>query len=358
MGVPELKLGIPGFSYADLFEPARLDNLHEAFQGWFQEHAPDARAQFEAYRACGGVGMTPEAVSEALLAAAPHVSTFLGRLFSVDKELYDLRSEVRSRDPLWRFKREFAKKRVLGANAGKGWAALGLDFAAAEKVSRTAVWSVLTDPTLDDELAFATGTMRLFEVDDVARKAAKGGGVSFTDELKARAKKVGDALRAEKLLGETGMDDIQAVTFALEAVEACLHQRRQNHHDPAHRWDSLHQPHTLDHANLVQIRRPDPKLPELFVGPEEERRERGSFLLTDPRGAAREVEREIDYCIFCHNRDKDSCSKGLRDPKTKEVKKNPLGVALEGCPLEEKISEMHMMRGEGDVLAALALVCI
>ena len=35
-----------------------------------------------------------------------------------------------------------------------------------------------------------------------------------------------------------------------------------------------------------------------------------------------------------------------------------LGVPLAGCPLDEKISEMHWMRGQGDALGALALVCI
>ena len=359
--VQELKLGVPGFSFADLFDPARLGELHELFQSWFEEHAPEARAQFEAYRGCRGVGMKPEAVSEALLAAAPHVSAFLGALFDVDTELFELRSQVRSRDPLWRFKREFAKKRILRGDAGKGWAALGLTVGDAENVSNAAIAAVIARTDLDEELAFATGTMLLFEIDDVARKAAKAGGVVFTPELQERAKLVSDALRSGALalpLPPPAGAPVADVAFALEAIEAWLHHRHNDHHDPAHRWDSLHQPHTLDHANLVQIRRPDPHFPELFVGPQEERRERGSFLLTDPRGAAREVEREIDYCIFCHNRDKDSCSKGLRDPKTKEVKKNPLGVALEGCPLEEKISEMHMMRGEGDVLAALALVCI
>src|ERR1700690_1072425 len=96
----ELKLGVEGFSFADLFEPTRLGDLHAAFQDWFEKEAPEARAQFEAYRACRGEGMKPEAVSEALLAAAPHVSIFLGTLFGVDKELHELRSEVRSRDPL------------------------------------------------------------------------------------------------------------------------------------------------------------------------------------------------------------------------------------------------------------------
>ena len=109
----------------------------------------------------------------------------------------------------------------------------------------------------------------------------------------------------------------------------------------------------------MHLRRPEPAFPELFVGPEEGRRERGSFTLTDRRADARHVEQEIDYCLYCHERDKDSCSKGMRDPKAPgEFKKNPLGVVLQGCPLEEKISEMHVMRRDGDVLGALALVCI
>ncbi len=49
---------------------------------------------------------------------------------------------------------------------------------------------------------------------------------------------------------------------------------------------------------------------------------------------------------------------GLRDNKTGAIKPNPLGVELNGCPLGEKISEMHLMRQGGDSIAALALVCI
>ena len=57
----------------------------------------------------------------------------------------------------------------------------------------------------------------------------------------------------------------------------------------------------------------------------------------------REVLSEIHYCVLCHERDKDSCSKGLRD-KDGAVNVNPLGIALDGCPLDEKISEMHTLR--------------
>ena len=37
---------------------------------------------------------------------------------------------------------------------------------------------------------------------------------------------------------------------------------------------------------------------------------------------------------------------------------NPLGIELGGCPLDEKISEMHMLRKAGDAIGALALVML
>jgi hypothetical protein len=61
--------------------------------------------------------------------------------------------------------------------------------------------------------------------------------------------------------------------------------------------------------------------------------------------------------VLCHERDKDSCSKGLHD-KDGAVSVNPLGISLDGCPLDEKISEMHALRKAGDAVGALALVIV
>jgi NADPH-dependent glutamate synthase beta subunit-like oxidoreductase len=120
----------------------------------------------------------------------------------------------------------------------------------------------------------------------------------------------------------------------------------------------MHVPRSIDYGKLVEVERPDAALPELFVGPRHDRRQRLGFSLTDKRMTARQVEQEIDYCMLCHDRDKDSCSKGLFDSKTGGYKKNPLGVPLAGCPLGEKISEMHAMRQAGELLAAMALIVI
>ena len=372
-GAPEARrmpLGIAPYTFEDLFDPAKLAALHGDFDRWFKETAPEAHARFAAYAACKGKGMTPEAVSEALLAASPFVSQFTGRLFGVEKELSVLRAGIMDREPLWRFKRDFVKKRVLKDSAGKAWRDAGRTPAAAKAASLAALSAVLPadhDAHADEELFVARATLLLSEVDETARKAAKAGGAQWTDALRTRATAVREALSRDAQAAAaiapangtlTDADHAKAVAFALDAIEAWLGERRQDHHDTVRRWQSLRQPKNLDYAHLVELRRPDPALPELFVGPDHERRERDGFRLTDRRGDARTVEEEIDYCLYCHNRDKDSCSKGLFDAKTKELKKNPLGVPLAGCPLDEKISEMHTMRRDGDALAALSLVLV
>ena len=70
-------------------------------------------------------------------------------------------------------------------------------------------------------------------------------------------------------------------------------------------------------------------------GKTEEMRRRDGFKLTDDRGTQRDALAEVDYCLICHERDKDSCSTGLRE-KDGAPKRNPLGIKTEGCPLDEK----------------------
>jgi len=39
-------------------------------------------------------------------------------------------------------------------------------------------------------------------------------------------------------------------------------------------------------------------------------------------------------------------------------KKSPFGVTLAGCPLEEKISEFHTLKAQGQAISALAVIVI
>jgi NADPH-dependent glutamate synthase beta subunit-like oxidoreductase/NAD(P)H-flavin reductase len=370
----------PSFRYADLYDPARLAELLDAFDRWFRAASPEHFAQFDAYRSCKGEGMPAPKQSEALLVAAPYVGRFIGKLFRIEAELEAFRDSVRKDDPLWRFRKDFAKKRVLKADAGKAWT-YGADAAAAvAKAALQATTPVPIGATTDEELTLATATLALLEVDEVARKAAKAGGAQWTDDLRARARAVHAAVSVS-LVGGVGTsprpppgdlvantealpDDAalgKVTSVALDAVEAWLAARRASHHDRVRGWATMRVAKTLDYEHLVELRRLDPSVPELFVGPDHERRQRTGFSLTDRRMSARDVEQEIDYCMLCHDREKDSCSRGMIDAKSpggRSMKKNPLGVALDGCPLEEKISEMHATRQSGEIVGALAIIAI
>jgi NADPH-dependent glutamate synthase beta subunit-like oxidoreductase/NAD(P)H-flavin reductase len=359
---PTMPLGIEGFTYADLYDPTRLCDLYGRFDRWFLSSSPDSHARFEKYRASKGDGMAKVEISEALLAAAPYVGQFVGKLFGLEAELEAFRDSVRQDDPLWRFRKDFLKKRVLRSDAGKGWPR---GRAVAARVARAALQAMTEAPiggTTDEELTIATAALPLLEVDEVARRAAKAGGAQWTETLRDRARSVQRALRLlDPETCDAEEDDAslgRAAAVALEALEAWLSARRADEGDAIRRWPSMRVPKALDYAHLVETERPDPAIPELFVGPHEERRQRLGFSLTDHRMTARDVEQQIDYCMLCHDRDKDSCSKGLPDPKTNTFKKNPLGVALAGCPLEEKISEMHAMRQVGELVAALSIITI
>ncbi len=356
-----MTLGVEGFTYADLYDAARLGALYEAFDGWFAAQGSEMYRRFDEYRRTQGEGMSPLQQSDALLAAAPFVGQFIGRLFRVESALDEFRQTVRASDPVWRFRKDFLKKRVLRADAGKSW---GTREASPELVAKASLQAVSAGPiggTTDEELTIASAACQLLELDEVARKAAKAGGAEWSDALRERAGAVRSALRSLvpdvcEQDGDAGLTGVLAL--ALDALEAWLADRRMRPGDAARKWPSMHVPKTVDYTHLVEVDRPDSRLPELFVGPLHDRRQRIGFSLTDKRMSPREAEQEIDYCMLCHDRDKDSCSKGLIDTKTGGFKKNPLGVALAGCPLGEKISEMHAMRRAGELLGAMALIAI
>ncbi|HET9662979.1 MAG TPA: FAD-dependent oxidoreductase, partial [Burkholderiales bacterium] len=72
---------------------------------------------------------------------------------------------------------------------------------------------------------------------------------------------------------------------------------------------------------------------------------------------------QANYCIWCHEQGKDSCSKGLLEKGatgrgTESFKKSAFGVTLAGCPLEEKISEFHKAKTEGLPIGALAIIAV
>ena len=91
--------------------------------------------------------------------------------------------------------------------------------------------------------------------------------------------------------------------------------------------------------------------------PEHDLRRREGFALTDHGMDLEAALDHANYCIWCHNQGKDSCRKGLKD-KEDVFKQSPHGVTLAGCPLDEKVSEMNLLKADGLGLAALAVAMV
>jgi len=104
-------------------------------------------------------------------------------------------------------------------------------------------------------------------------------------------------------------------------------------------------PHKLDFMRLI------PAQPEI--------RHRQGFALTDPGTDLAGALDQANYCIWCHEQGKDSCSRGLKEkPPAGGYKKTVFGVELAGCPLEEKISEFHLVKTRGQPIGALAVIAV
>ncbi|HXU61683.1 MAG TPA: FAD-dependent oxidoreductase, partial [Polyangia bacterium] len=260
--------------------------------------------------------MTPPEESELLIAVARPLGAFLARLFQVEP------TRQAQLDTAAREAAIFRMKTFIGRRAMKKYPAdkLPPDDPAALRAGLAAVCARFPELQApgDDELTTA---------------------------------RVLDALLAQEKSG--------AVASELELFEkwAAVHRFSPGAEAAVEGWVAFRHPHTVDFEDLVPLRRPNPELVNITEGHEHHRRRRDGFGLTDARMTRREVAAESDYCMYCHEREKDSCSKGMHD-KTGAVKANPLGVPLRGCPLNEKIGEMHVLRKDGDSIAAMAMVCV
>jgi NADPH-dependent glutamate synthase beta subunit-like oxidoreductase/NAD(P)H-flavin reductase len=306
-------LGVTGYLFADLHDPERLASLYERFCEDVESADSELWHRWEAYRSAPDAPRPPIALSNLLVAMAPHVSRFIARLFHIQSSVDALTAITRGQDDLFRFKVDFVRRRVVPlVKAGRPVASTAEDEAGIAAL----IAGTTGDPNSRDvELAIARAGCMLLDAE-----RAGGPVVPQIDSLK-------------------------------RWCAARLHDRAYR------KWAIFRFPETLDYWRLVDVQRPRPELAECMAGPDDRLRRRDGFRLTDARMSPRDVLSEIHYCVLCHERDRDSCSKGLRQQAGK-IAVNPLGIELEGCPLDEHISEMHLLRKAGDAIGALALVTL
>ena len=350
----DFPLGIEGFRYSDLYDPTRLADLLEAFDRVVETDDPALFSAFQAYRDAGEDGVPVTERSAVLAAMAPHVSRFVARLFGVEEEWTALRSGILGElDAVIAYRDKIvagARKRFTADDAAS-W-----DLPALDAVARVLRESIPegADAATDPEYAFAAAAMEIYRATEGASEA--DGAAGRIAELRRRVESHPEGPRA---LGDAlaESDPHAFVKGLLDLVErwtfAAIHapEIRRTVDD----WTAFRIRGKVDFRNLVPY---DTVERDGYTahGTDVTLR-RDGFALTDPGLPRRRLVAEVEHCLYCHDRDRDSCSKGMR-AKDGSYRQNPLGTTMVGCPLGEKISEAQLLKHQGDSLGALAVVMV
>jgi NADPH-dependent glutamate synthase beta subunit-like oxidoreductase/NAD(P)H-flavin reductase len=312
--MPELSLS-QGFSFADLYRPAGLARLDEAFLGSLAQADADLARRLRAARA-KPAELEGKAESDLLLAVAPFLDSFLAALFGIDAEARALAARHTALAPLYGCKRLFVQRRAM--RAFKPEEAAGFDA-----------------DSLRQRLAAALdgGDDDLVSIDGFELAFAK----AVTNWLSAESENAGNLDLATRY-----------------AAWASLTPAGRERHAAGILFKA---PQKIDPQHLVHFEQADHHGASAIQAPHAHTRRRAGFKLTDPGMDLRRGLDQANYCIFCHNQGKDSCAKGLKD-KDGSFRKSVFGVTLAGCPLDEKISEMHSLKAEGVPLGALAMIVV
>jgi len=283
----------------DLYAREGLARLDARFLAFLGEADAALRGRLEGARR-DPASLPAKAESELLIALAPHLEDFLARLFGILPEAQALAARHHELAPLYSVKRLFVQRRALHKVKPEDASPAGFDFSTElDFANRVTAW-------LADEAANAA------QLEGAARYAAWA--VSTPE---GRAKH-----RAGVLFKTPPKLDFMRLV-------------------PVHTDDSRgYARHGLEHL-----------------------RRRDGFALTDPGTDLVGALDQANYCIWCHEQGKDSCSKGLKEKApspttTAAFKQTVFKVTLAGCPLEEKISEFHLVKTRGQPLAALAIICV
>ncbi len=313
-----------GFSFEDLYSVEGLARLDAAFLGSLRSDRPDLAkrlkdARLDAAFEASLEGGAPEsqgadekqkeqARAALLVELAPYLEDFLGGLFGIEAELKALASQSNALAPLYSVKRLFVQRRA--GKQVKPEEALGLDGPA------LGVRLAELGAPPEDELAWASRVS------------------GWLDEEEANA---------------------EALAVARDyAAWALYHPDGQARHAEGVLFK---QPHKLDPLHLIPLEETAVDGVPAQALPEARQRQREGFALTDPGMDLAQALDQANYCILCHHQGKDSCSKGLKDREGK-FRSSPFNVPLAGCPLGEKISEMHEVKRDGHAIGALAVAVI
>ncbi len=300
----DLKLA-HGLGFADLYDRDGLGRIDGLFVGHLGEGGGDLKERLMAARKAPDE-LSSKDESDLLLALAPDLDDFLGSLFGIGGELRQLAGRHSKLANLYACKRLFVQRRA--AKTYKAEQAESFD-----------------GETLAAELAGLMGG-------DFTQLQFADHVMAWLDDAEAHAEAI----------------DL-AAKYAAWATQTAAGRKR-------HLDDVLFsQPWKTDFLALVETETVEEDGIAKMQTPEGRHFYRDGFALTDHGDDLVGALDEVNYCVICHNRGKDTCAKGIVDKKTGTFSKNPLRVTLAGCPLEMKISEMHQAKMDGFAISALAI---
>jgi hypothetical protein len=166
MTVTISSLGIPGYSYTDLYDPERLSSLYERFCEQVGADNPALWAEWDSYRRDPDAPRPPVALSNLLIAMAPHVSRFITRLFDVDQPLAAIVRATQEQDALFRFKVDFVRRRALPLLKG------GAHVVSTPEDDAIVEALIASAGTTDRELAVAKAGCQLLDIEKAQTEAA------------------------------------------------------------------------------------------------------------------------------------------------------------------------------------------
>ncbi len=345
-----------GFKYTDLFDTHKLKDLHSAFLSYFEKADNEKYNEFKRYADSGGEGFTSLDISKTLIDSAPFLSSFIGKLFRIEAQLDKLFYETKYENDVLVFKKDFVQKEIWkkykSAEPGNfDWDALSSFVNTLKEIAYNDY-----DFNKDEEKYTAKFVLELAELEKNYRWFYEGDkfapeNFEIPAKIKSRAEEIISSLKSKNLL--TDAPDLDNLREILQQVKDWLFVKFFKDKNTK-KWVSYFDPKKTDYDHLVEYSSPSP---DIMDNPEDHFRQRDGFKLNDFPRTERQLLNQVDYCMYCHEREKDSCSKGLTD-RMGTLQTNPLGNKLHGCPLEEKISEAHILRKEGLPLAAFSLIMI
>jgi len=355
------QLGIDGFTYEDLYDPHRLKDLAVVFDRHVDQRDPQLLQEFDEYRACQGEGMAPEKVSELLVRMAPFLGDFVARLFRIEEQRARQTERIAEEmETVFRY-----RDVIVGKEAARRFKREKVDDWDLEALIQRfeALFGALAVAVDDREKSVARVAVDLQGGNEQVQRLAEAGDLS---PLKDRVAEIRQRLQRHTESSSLFADVLaQSDPQLIEALYECVLRwtyaasRHPSLQQQVSGWVSFKTPARTDFDNLVEHQTVEQGRVKSWVTPEGHHRRRDGFSLTDNRYRnLRPVLYEVDHCIYCHERDTDSCSKGMRDKRKGGFKTSHFGSPVTGCPLEEKISEMHWVKRQGDDIGALSLIMV